>query len=582
MIILGINHSHDAGAAIINGGEIVSVINEERLNGVKNYWGFPHLAIAEVIRQAKIKPQEIDIVAMQGLGLEIGESDEDTPEKMIANFKTKKNMQFARRIMYPLSNFSFVESMIFSKIALSYARFVSIPKLKKIKNILRKKGINANLVKVEHHHAHACTAFLTSPYKNCLVYTCDLVGDFICCSVYKCDLNGMTRIKEMAFYSSPAIVYAWITCYLGFTPLRHEGKLTGLAAYGDSDKTYKIFANYMKLSKDKSVFKRKIRRFWYTDAMKLFKKDLNNFSREDVCAGLQKRFEEVISQNVNYYVKKTGRENIALAGGVFANVKLNQEILKLEGVKNIFIHPGMGDGGLALGAALSIWAKNRLSHGEKLKSFDIQHVYFGPEYSNDKIEKELKKSKLKYRYILNIERKIAELIHKNFVVARFNGGMEYGPRALGNRSILYNAKDKKTNDWLNKRLGRTEFMPFAPVTLEEDAKESYNLMEGGLRAAKFMTITFDVKKEFAKTCPAVTHIDGTARPQLINESDNPSYYKIVKEYKKLSGISTIVNTSFNMHEWPIVCSPNDAIRSFSEGNLDYLAIGNYLVSKKSI
>ncbi len=579
MIILGINQSHNAGVAIIKDDKIISIINEERLNGIKNYWGFPYLALNEVIKQAKISPSEIDAVAISNLSV-LGESDESTPEKFIKNFYSKDNMQFARKMMYHFSDFNFVENLRFAKLALLYARLASVPKIKKIKKYLKKKGITAPVKLIEHHHAHACSAFLTSPFKKCLVYTCDLTGDFVCCSVYKCSEKGLKRIKQMPFYSSPGIVYTWITVFLGFKPLRHEGKITGLAAYGDVKKTYNIFANYLRLSKDKSVYQRKIKRFWYVDALKRFRKDLKNISKEDIAAGLQKRFEEVVSENVNYYIKKTNSKDIALAGGIFANVRLNQKILELPDVKNIFIHPAMGDGGLALGAALSVWTDNKLSKGEELKSLDIHNVYFGPEYSNKEIKQELEKTDLEYKFIKNIEKKIAELVHKNKVIARFNGKMEYGPRALGNRSILYNAKDKKTNDWLNKRLGRTEFMPFAPVTLEKDAKKCYKNITGAERAAKFMTITFNVTNEFAKQCPAVTHIDNTARPQLINKKDNPSYYKIVEEYKKISKIPTMVNTSFNMHEWPIVCTPKDAIKSFSEGKLDYLAIGNYLVSFK--
>ena len=171
-------------------------------------------------------------------------------------------------------------------------------------------------------------------------------------------------------------------------------------------------------------------------------------------------------------------------------------------------------------------------------------------------------------------------LHIIKVVARFDGKMEYGPRALGNRSILYNPKDKSVNDWLNERLKRTEFMPFAPVTLEKDTKESYKNFEGGEHPAKFMTITFDCTDWFSKNCPAVTHVDGTARPQVVNGKENKVYYDIVKEYKKLTGIGTIINTSFNMHEEPIVCTPEEAIKSFKMGHLDYLAISNFLVKRQ--
>jgi len=232
----------------------------------------------------------------------------------------------------------------------------------------------------------------------------------------------------------------------------------------------------------------------------------------------------------------------------------------------------MGDDGLSYGAVL--W---KLSQENSLKPQQLKDVYLGMEYSEDEIKKAISESKLKSDYYEEIEEVIAELISKNKIVARFNGRMEHGPRALGNRSILYQAIDPAINDWLNKRLNRSDFMPFAPVTLSEYANKCYKNLEGAEYAAKFMTITFDCTDYMKKNSPAVVHVDGTARPQLVSKQDNLSYYKIVKAYHKLTGIPSIVNTSFNMHEEPIVCTPEDAIRSFKEGHLDYLAIGNYLI-----
>ena len=188
----------------------------------------------------------------------------------------------------------------------------------------------------------------------------------------------------------------------------------------------------------------------------------------------------------------------------------------------------------------------------------------------------------KYTYFKNIESEIAKLLARGFVVARFNGRMEFGPRALGNRSILYQATDKTVNDWLNKKLRRTEFMPFAPATLAEYANKCYKNIKGAEYTAKFMTITFNCTNWMKKKCPGVVHIDGTARPQLLSREDNPSFYKIIDEYRKITGIPSIINTSFNIHEEPIVCSPKDAVRAFKIGHLDYLVIGNYLVKNENI
>jgi len=212
-----------------------------------------------------------------------------------------------------------------------------------------------------------------------------------------------------------------------------------------------------------------------------------------------------------------------------------------------------------------------------MQSSRIQDVYLGPDYTNDEIMAAIDESGFEAEHFENIEQKSAQIIADGGVVARFNGRMEYGPRALGNRSVLYQPTDPSVNDWLNKRLGRTEFMPFAPVTLAEYADKCYEGIDGARYPAEFMTVTFDCTQWMKDTCPAVVHIDGTARPQLIERNANPSYYKIVDEYRKITGLPSVVNTSFNMHEEPIVCSPSDAIRSFADGRLDYLAIGNYLL-----
>ncbi len=215
--------------------------------------------------------------------------------------------------------------------------------------------------------------------------------------------------------------------------------------------------------------------------------------------------------------------------------------------------------------------------GQFENGYRLDNVYFGPNFTDADIERALDDSTLAYEMHPNIERKIAQLVSDGYVVARVNGRMEYGPRALGNRSILYHPTDRSVNDWLNKNLSRTEFMPFAPSTLFEEADRCYENIGAGLEPGRFMTITYQCTPWMKEACPGVVHVDGTARPQLVREKDNPSYYRIIKEFYKITGLPALINTSFNMHEEPIVCSPADAVRAFQKGHLDYLAIGNYLV-----
>ena len=245
-------------------------------------------------------------------------------------------------------------------------------------------------------------------------------------------------------------------------------------------------------------------------------------------------------------------------------MKVNQELSKIRGIDKIFIHQNMGDGGCSTGSAL-YFLHEKLN--VKYKMTSPSNVYFGRAFNNNEIEKALKNNNINFQKFESIEIEIAKKIHEGKVIGRFNGGMEYGPRALGNRSIIARpTTDKKINDWLNKKLNRTEFMPFAPSVLEEYANDifiDYN-NSSGTKASKFMTITYDVKEKWRNKIQATTHIDGTARPQIVNNEQNPSFYKIISEYYKLSKIPVVINTSFNMHEEPIVATPDDSIRAFEE------------------
>jgi len=295
----------------------------------------------------------------------------------------------------------------------------------------------------------------------------------------------------------------------------------------------------------------------------------------DVAAGVQVLTEIVVSQYVDQFLQKTGPIDVVMAGGVFANVRVNQRVAELPNAQSVYIFPAMGDNGIPAGAALYTQYE-RMAWPDITEMPRLDDVYLGPSYSDAEIEKELQKANLKYTYHDDVAARVADLLVQGCVVARFDGRMEYGPRALGNRSILYQPSDATVNDWLNHKLHRTEFMPFAPVTIYEDMEQSYEAVAKNEYPARFMTITFNCLREMQKKCPAVVHVDQTARPQLIVEKTNPVYYRILQEYKKRTGLSSIINTSFNMHEEPIVCTPGDAIRAFTQGYLEYLAIANFI------
>jgi carbamoyltransferase len=251
---------------------------------------------------------------------------------------------------------------------------------------------------------------------------------------------------------------------------------------------------------------------------------------------------------------------------------MNQRIAELEGVRRVFIHPNMADGGLCVGATMSL-----LSEQGQIRPAEWTTCYLGSEFSEAEMEAALRTAGLEPTRVADVPREVARLLADGKIVARFGGAMEYGPRALGNRSILVAAQDPTINDWLNKWLGRTEFMPFAPVTLYEHRHERYLNIDKYGEALRFMTITCDCTPQMRKDSPAAVHVDGTARPQIIRRQDNETYYRILEEYHRITGIPTLINTSFNMHEEPIVCTPSDAIRAFQLGHLDYLSMGPFLV-----
>jgi len=358
--------------------------------------------------------------------------------------------------------------------------------------------------------------------------------------------------------------YESVTSALGFRPGRHEGKIVGLAAYSDPE----VLGDVLR-----SLFVWDDAGFQMLRSSDLFlaRRLAALFPKIDVAAAYQRVLEEVAVRYVRPYVERLKLDTLVLSGGVFANVKLNQRLYEIPGVRRITIHPNMGDGGCGTGAALLQFVQN----GKRPEV--PADVYWGPDYDEAQIEAALRSAGVAYARVPDIEVEIARLIADDKVVARFDGRMEYGPRALGNRSILYQAQNPEVNQWLNARLLRTEFMPFAPATLYEDRHLCYQNIEGAEFAARFMTITFDCTPWMREHCPAAVHVDGTARPQLVSADTNPSFHSVLSEYKKRTGIPSVINTSFNMHEEPIICSPADAIRSFQDGRLDYLALGNFLV-----
>ena len=572
MKILGISDtSVCGGASLVEDGNILASIHEERLDRNKMSTGFPSLAIKKVLEITETNPDEVGRVIVAD------KYNYFKPKSSKWQGWLVDSPSMSKQMMYMLSSHvsRFVgNSSLAQEVYYGLKRKITVSRHDKVRKILRSDfGLNCSTTFINHHHSHALSAYYTAGFPEATVITFDGGGDGLCSRVYRVKSGNFELLHSLNSYHSIGNYYAYVTKLCGFTAHKHEGKITGLAARGKP--IYRTMLESMIRYENGNVVNSGNCYFW--SAIKKIKKSLPpDFNIEDLAASMQVVLENVIVSYCQYWVEKSGIGNLALAGGIFANVLLNQRIHELPSVKTIFVHPGMGDEGLSLGAALSFIEPANLPDKARFQT-PIQNVYLGPEYSDIEIKKELDLRNLRYHYYEDISVPVAESLRDGMVVARFDGRMEYGPRALGNRSILYQPNDPSANDWLNKKMKRTEFMPFAPAMNIEQAPQCFCGVEGAENTAKFMTITFNCTDKMKKLCPGVVHVDGTARPQFVTRDINPTYYDIIDKYYKMTGIPCLINTSFNVHEEPIVCTPEDAIKGFIDIGLDYLAIGNFFV-----
>lgn len=572
MLILGVQDAIDSAAALIQDGKIIAAIAEERVVREKLAYGFPRSAIRAVLKVAGVEPKDIDFIAVAG------RNNYWVNEVVPFNGWFETRPGFFRPLFLSVASKASPLALKFKSLEKSYYALrcpIFAYRRWKIQAIFTEEfGFNAPVTFIDHHFAHACSAYYSCGYEDATVVTLDGGGDGLCSQVYSVRAGEFKKLQEITSLNSIGNFYSYVTYISGFKTHRHEGKITGLAAYG-KPRYLDVFKSLIAIKDGEIINTSKL---FGSGAMNRIRSLLpKDFDKADLAASIQQHLEDVAVHYVKSWMSKTEIADLAVAGGVFANVKLNQRLKDLEGVRRLFIHPAMGDDGIAVGGALALYYGLQSSRRRAAIQDCLDHVYLGPGFSAGEIRSELEKCGLPYAVHENIEKKIAKLLSEGYVVARFNGRMEYGPRALGNRSILYRATDPSVNDWLNKSLKRTEFMPFAPSTLAEYASQCYVGVNGASNAARFMTLTFDCTDWMKTHCPGVVHVDGTARPQIVHEQDNPSYYKIIEEYRRLTGLPSIINTSFNIHEEPIVCTPQDAVRAFKIGHLDYLAIGNFLV-----
>lgn len=558
MNILGISFLSDASACVLRDGHLVAAISEERLNREKLWFGIPHRAIAEALKIAGLRIEEIDFIATHGQAP--SEPDRLPYEAKERDIRAATGLSPGARdekIKALWSRFSH-ESMVLGQRTPQY--------LAQIAQLGRPMKVYG------HHQSHAATAYYGSSYPEAMVLTADGWGEDASSTLWRCKGLTMERLARSNTFDSLGYFYGSVTKALDFIPHRHEGKVLGLAAYCDEPRSYKQIRQLVDVLPKEGRFIGRLESSAYLPRFENpeLKRLIAEFSREDIAAATQKTLEEVVTALV--VAQGSAARHLCVAGGIFANVKLNHRLADLKNVEEIFVFPNMGDGGLGVGAA---WLAHVEITRERPQPF--RTAYLGHDPSDKEIAEAVAQSGLTHRRETNVAEAIAELLAKDVVVARCTGAMEFGPRALGHRSILYHAKDATVNNWLNERLNRSEFMPFAPATLAEEAPRFYRNLEASGAAAAYMTVTCDCTAEMRSQAPAAVHVDGTARPQLVSATGNPDFHAILSGYRARTGLCSVINTSFNMHEEPIVCTAEDAVRAFRASGIGVLALGDFIV-----
>lgn len=575
MIILGINAYHgDSSACLIKNGQIVCAIEEERVRRIKHWAGFPIEAI-----KACLKTGGITIADVNHIGIS---------RDPFAHLDEK--------IFYIISGRPSYSQLLRD-------RLENVAKIRNIKNIMAqslgvpKESIKAKFHSIEHHIAHMASAFLVSDFEKAAILSIDGFGDFRSAMWGVGDKNSVKMLNKVTFPHSLGILYTAFTQYLGFLKYGDEYKVMGLAPYGkpayldkirkvvtlNKDGTYELDLDYFvhhKLGANMTwesgepildnIYSNKLIEEFGNERKP---QEVLTERHKDIAASLQAFLEEAEMALLNALYEQTKLPNLCLAGGVGFNSVANGKILKNTPFKHIFIQPAAGDSGTAIGAAYYIYNKI-LRHK---RNFVTQNTYLGNEYTDEAVEEAFKNSGLKFTYYneQDLFSVTAGHLSNGKVVGWFQGKMEFGPRALGNRSILADPRNAQMKDILNARVkNRESFRPYAPSVLEEDAGDYFE----DVISSPYMLMVFKVRDEKRGVIPAVTHHDGTSRVQTVSKKTNERFWSLLNEFKKITGVPVLLNTSFNENE-PIVYSPTDAIGCFLRTKIDVLVIGNYICHK---
>lgn len=576
MYVLGVNSVfHDSSAVILKDGKLLAAAEDERFTHIKHgkrpipfsTYQIPFAAIDFCLKTAGIHLKDVDHIAYSfDPYLLMGKDEAGMP-----TIEIPLNLE-----KYHANGSDPWQSLFLSAILNAPGQLAD-----GWPHHLQARFVNSTTGDwkwhfVDHHVAHAASAYYPSPFKNAAVMTLDGRGEVATTTYSIGKENELTRIGQVDLPHSLGLLYERITTHLGFLHSSDEYKVMALASYGKPvfENDFREIIQYQGegkyIIKDENLEERfgpkRLRNAPFTD---------HHFN---IAHSLQKVLEDTAVEIANWLQKETGEENLCMAGGVALNCVMNSKIKERSSFKNMWVQPAAGDSGTALGAAL--WV-DKLERIDKLnlngdgRAFEMTHAYWGPEFEDNEIEQFLKKSKITYRIMNDPAKETAGLLADNKIIGWFQGHMEYGPRALGSRSILASPIDAAMQARLNEIKDREDFRPVAPVVLEEDAPEWFDNAD----YSPFMLFVYDVKKEKADTIPAVKHVDGTARIQTINKNQHPAYYDLLKAFKEKTGVPVLVNTSFNTLGKPIVCTPRDAVECFWSSPFDALVIGRFLVEK---
>jgi carbamoyltransferase len=584
MYILGIHDGHNAAAVLLKDGRIIAGVQEERPRGIKNAMGMPKVAIQDVLAQAGITPQNVDWVALSGLhgGEYLNTENISNPSELILKWHRAKYNQKPinpRRVIRSL-----VPNNLYELIKGNNVRDRRL-------DLVASLGFKRDRIQlVEHHTAHAASAYYGWGKREepILILTNDGMGDNLCATISIGRNGRFERIASVPYTESVAEIYALTTFLMGMVPLEHEYKLMGMAPYASprgSEKTYRSLAELFAFDNRNGLTWRRSNGMPPTLIAYRYLEKLFHLQRFDqVCGGLQKFVEEFLKTWVGNAIRETGIRKVALSGGIFMNVKANKLLLELDEVEDMFVFPSCGDETNAVGAAYWVYAEECRASGHNVDIAPLTDLYWGRSISDQEIEGAIAQykfsGKVKVETPANIEKRVAELLAKGEIVARAAGRMEFGARALGNRSILANPSDPSVIKVINEMIKKRDFwMPFAPSMTSETAGRYIRKPKSV--PAPYMIFCFDTVPEKVPVFAAGVHpYDGTARPQEVLCDHNPSYYKLIKYFGDITGEEVILNTSFNIHGFPIAYNPKDSLYVFENSGLRYLSIGSFLLTKK--